>query len=313
MIKKINRLIQKKKYAIYAEVVLSISAHNFQFEDICQILDLPYTSLQAFVDSLTKIKFNHLSSKDQLEFYIGFSAFEKDTIKHLYKKLVYPIFLLLAGFVLSFYFSSFFAPSILELLQDFDIQKFELSLLFWFVTLLKYAYFILFLILFILLVLLTQKDWPFVIYIRFHHKKWMALVRNILTIRFTYVYLYLLKKGLNTQNILKEMKDITGIPDVSWLAFHIEKGLSSGKTLHESFDSSFLSPLYLVYLNHGYYTESMIESLEKVLTILQGLVLTQFNKYIFILKTLSYTLILIMVSIFYIYLFQPLSIMEAIL
>lgn len=313
MIGKIKKLIKRKEYAMYAEVVLSISSHNFQFEEISRILDLPYDSYHSYVESLTSIRFNQLSSKDQLEFYIGFSAFEKDTMQHLFKKMIYPIFLLVIGFILSFYFSSYFAPSILNLLKDFSIQKIELSILYWSMMLLKYLYFMLFLSLFILVIFLLQKNWAFVFYIRFHQKKWMKLIRNIMTIRFTYVYLYLLKKDLNTQHILQEMKEVKGIQDVSWLAFHIEKDLSLGYTLHEAFNSSFLSPLYIVYLNHGYYTESMIDSLEKVLTILEGLVLTQCDKYIFIFKTVSYALILVMVSVFYIYLFQPLSIMEAIL
>ncbi len=312
-IKKIKTKVNKAKYKVYAPVVLSILNKNFNYDDVKEFLNLPYANVSSFIASLTKINFESLSQKDQLAFYIGFSKFEKQLKQDLLKKMMYPIFLCILSFVMTLYFSNSFAPSIIDLLHGFEVNTQILSFLHLLINIVKCLMLIVLLFIALLLLVLLQKDFSYVLYIRFHHYRFMSLIKNLMTLRFSFVYLFLLQRELNTQRILNEIKNSIGIADVKWLAFHIEKEMLKGQSLLDAFNQAYFEPLFLVHIQQGYFTKNLTESIKSYIELMTQIIQAQAQSMILLFKTLTYIYILILVSIYYYFLFQPLSIMEAIL
>ena len=283
------------------------------FDDVKSIFNLPFDTLETYLASLTNLIIHEASMVQNLNFYLRFDSFQIQLKQELGSRLLYPSFLIILSFILTLFFVHPFAPSILEMLSDFSIKTRYLNILYRTVWVIKYIQMFLILSFIILIFFLIQKNTKTIFYIRFHHFRFMHLIRNYISMRFAFVYRYLLQEGLNTQEILMMMKKSEGISDIKWLAYHVEAQLIEGKGLIDGFSLSYFDPMFIIYLKDGYYTENLKDSLENYLNLVLDVIKAQAKNLIFVIKSFVYLYILFMIIIYYIFLFQPLSMMEAIL
>ncbi|NLW15010.1 MAG: hypothetical protein GX038_01945 [Erysipelothrix sp.] len=306
----IKKTIRKSNYQFLAPVVLDILNTKISFEDIKTILKIPFNNLSEYLDVISNFRFENLTDTDNLGFYIGFTKLVAELKEISIKKFIYPMFLLVVSFVLTFYFSTTFGPSIIEMLEGFDVHNKQLYFVLHMVNLLKVIWIILIVGLIILLLIIHNKDLRYVLFIRYHNLKIFGFVKNILSSRFIFVYQYLFKLNLTTQEILKEIKEVKGLGDVKWIGYHIESNLSQGKDLLSAIDLEYFNPFMIIYFKNGFYTNKLSKSLDTYQKTLDKIIKNQCERYILYFKTFVYAYIIIFVGIYYLFLFQPLSILE---
>lgn len=309
---KVKDYFKKRYYENYAVVIEGIMSSNFNYEVIQNELNLPFNSLSSYQRFITDVHFSQISSLDNLRFHIRYSSFEEALKTNILQDILYPLFLLLLSFILTIAFNHSFAPNILEMMAGFNVKTTKLELIIVFTKMLNILWYLLILILGILLLILLSKDLPYVLYIRFHQKPYFKTIRNIMTLRFCFVYQFFLNHNLNTQEFIKITQDVQGLDDIKWLTNHTKRNLEKGAALKDAIDLTYFNPMFKLYFLKGYFNHDLNNSLKEYNLLLEKIIHQDVKQLLRRFKIFVYVYILLFIGIYYIFLFQPLSILEAI-
>ncbi len=316
MLYKIKEFIQnsqkKKHYAPFAKVIQGILNAHFNYDVVQKELDLPFDTLDEYVCFISDVQFPKMSALDNLKFHDEFQAFESSIKSSFLKDILYPLFLCLLSFILTLSFNKAFAPSILDMMDGFNVSTIKLQIIYSFTRILNLCWVGVMLCLICLIIILVSKDLPTVLYIRHHNKKFFKTVRNILTLRFCFVYQFFINKGLNTQEFIQLSQDVNGIDDIKWLSGHIKRNLEQGIELKDAIDLSYFNPLFRLFFIKGYFNQDLNQSLGELIELLNTMIHQEISQMIKKFKGFVYLYILVFIMIYYVFLFQPLSVLEAI-
>ncbi len=302
--------LNKKQHKPLAPIITGMISHKFSYEEIRNALNLPFESLEQYAMFVSDVYFTEMGVLDNLTFNLQYEKIDTKLKKLLLEKLTYPLFLFVLSFMLTLFFNQKFAPSILYMLKDYQIEKLSLNIIYGFSSLLKFLWILVLIIFVVISLLLSQKDFRYLVYIRFHNFKFMKTVRNILTLRFSLVYVFLLKRKYTTQDFFKQIKKSTGIEDVKWLGYLVYEKITQGEPITEALDHAFFNPYFILYFKKGFYNQDISKSLDEYIDILEMMITQEISQIVTLFKACIYTYIFIFIGIYYVFLFQPLSIME---
>ena len=108
------------------------------------------------------------------------------------------------------------------------------------------------------------------------------------------------------------MKDINKMKDMEFIASKISSNLNKGNDTFTAFNLSYFDPVFLLQFKSIYYTNNISTEFISIIDTLREKLLSEFKIYLNLFKTFVYVYLMFIIGIYYLFLFQPLSILEVI-
>ena len=288
---------------VYEYLKLGIS-----FEHLDYNLEFNQYLIILFVKPYQELK-NIMKDFDAFKFLMAHYKFKKSLLTEIFKENAYPMMLILITYLLSWFFILIFSPNVISLVQDFDVSVDSIILYQTLVRLLLWFYHIVFIVMFLILFSLQFKDLKTIMFIIFCHK--FPLVKTYVSYRFALLLLLFLEAGIKTQSLIQIMRTY-GLGDLSrWIAYHLQESLDKGDDLMTSFNTEFIDKNLKYFINLGVTDQDLRKALNKYLEIAQFEMKHMIKNLSRALKLLTFLIIIVLLSLFYLVLYYPLGIMEA--
>lgn len=272
---------------------------NIEFRDYLNILfNEPYLRLKLI-----------LKDFDAFQFLMSHHNLKKSLITEIAKENAYPLLLMVLSYLLSWFFILFFSPNVISLVKDFDVSFDSIILYQNFVRILLFFYHLIFMFICLLFLMFQFKDLKTMLFIMFNSK--VTILKTYVSYRFALMLLLFLKAGIKTQSLIQIMRTY-GLGDLSrWMAYHIQESLDQGEDFKSSFKLSFIDKNLCHFITLGVVDQKLESALEKYLILAQFEMKHMIKKISRGLKLISFLIIIILLSLFYLVLYYPLGIMEA--
>ncbi len=272
---------------------------NIDFSEYLNIL---------FKESYLNLK-SIMSDFDAFQFLMSHHKFKKRLLLEIIKENSYSLLLIVISYFLSWFFILFFSPNVISLVKDFGVS-FDSILIYQYVVSSFLAIFHLFIILICFLFFLLQfKDLKTVLFIITNSK--VTSLKTYVSYRFALMLLLFLEAGIKTQSLIQIMRT-HGLGDLSkWVAYHIQESLDQGEDLRTSFKKSFIDKNLGHFISLGVIEQNLESALKKYLILAQFEMEYMIKNISRALKLLSFLIIIVLLSLFYLVLYYPLGIMEA--
>ena len=166
-----------------------------------------------------------------------------------------------------------------------------------------------FIVLVVFFILIRSKDIKTMLFIIFSNK--ILFIKTYVSYRFALMLLLFLEAGIKTQSLVQIMRKY-GLGDISrWMAYHIQESLDQGDDFQKSFKQNFIDSNLNHFLNLGVIDQNLENALDKYLLLSQMEMKFSIKIFSRAFKLLSFLIIILLLSLFYLVLYYPLGIMEA--
>lgn len=246
---------------------------------------------------------------DVFKFLMAHYKFKKAVLMEIIKENSYPLLLIVLTYFLSWFFILFFTPNVISLVRDFDISIDTIVLYQLFVKSILWFYHISFLIFLLVMFLLQFKDLKTILFILLSNR--IKIVKTYISYRFALMLLLFLEAGIKTQSLIQIMREY-GLGDLSkWMSYHIQESLDRGEDFKTGFDTEYIDKNLKHFINLGIMEQDLENALRKYLILAEFEMKHMIKKISTSLKLLTFLVIIILLSLFYLVLYYPLGIMEA--
>lgn len=299
------------------ELVIAYLEAGVDFEQIRNLLKLPYDTLEQFCSTVYKdhpqvyLKLKSLFSMPMiLRYYNDYSLFKNQLLNQIYQQLSYPLILFTCIYILMTFFILKIFPMIFSLIVSFDITMPMLRWLHYFVVIIYIILTIIVVSTLILILVLLKKQHLKLFVIICHQYPWFKTFKMIYTQMFAYTFLLIYRLGASTQQILEIMRVSTLSYFVGWLSELTTYQLEEGESLIESLDNHFLDDQFISLFQLGRVDNKIKEYLEAFLELNHKRIFINIKKISLTLKQITYGLLAILIIIFYQILLSPMQMMS---
>lgn len=310
---KSTKFSDQKQHQI--EILLAYLKAGLDFTDAQKLLDIKEKTLDEYVRNLydNPSQFNvlneYLSLQDLLKFTFETKSFNKDLFKQILKILTYPMILYTLMYSLMLFFILFLFPSMLNIVELFDLQTtllnlfyFILRIIFIFLTIMN-----LLIVIGILLILKRQHQKIFINYVKEY--RFLTIIRDIYTHQFAYNFHLFLSKGFSTKLTLELIKESETSYLNAWLATLISYQLQEGKTFIDSINHPLLEKQFILVSQLGTQSNQSIDYLKMYLMTSRKIIESKLKQSGTILKLITYTLLAFLIIVMYQILLAPMSLL----
>ena len=141
----------------------------------------------------------------------------------------------------------------------------------------------------------------------------MALIKEIVTYRFSVCLAFLLSLNISTLEVIKQLRSLKELVDVSWVAYHLDQKFNLGKSIFEVFEDSSLSESFITFYKQGIITNNAKIALQNYKRYGLEMIEYKLKRLSIFLKTIAYLVLVSLMILFYSCLFMPLKILEGVL
>lgn len=300
----------KRRHKTYSNLILTMLSNKINFEDIKETLELPYDSLEDYLLANYKYYSDILNPYQELKLWFNYENLFDSLEKHFKKEFMYPFILFIMSFVLTLFFNFKFSKSILSLLDGFGVNKPGLYLIVFVMRLIMLIWFLFVLIILIVVYLLKVKDLGIYLFMKFNHFSIFKIIKTCLSLKFIFFYQHLYNLNLKTKDVLIKMTQINKMKDMEFIASKISSNLNKGNDTLTAFNLSYFDPVFLLQFKSIYYTNDINTEFISIIDTLREKLLSELKIYLNLFKTFVYSYLTFIIGIYYLFLFQPLSILE---
>lgn len=313
------KFLNIKKSSIFSQqdeseikLILSYLDAGLDYQQIRELLQTQHESLKSYTQQYyPTVRFDQLSQyfsyKDLLRFIFEIKTFNKHLKHKTLKIITYPLILYSLMYSLMLFFIFVLTPSLLNVIQLFEIDNPSLNL---FSVILKYLFIGLTIfnsLVFILILIHKSDERKKLLFIRI---KKHTILNDILTLQFAQFLNILIKHGFSTKQALDIMRQGSDNHLVRWIATLISFNLEEGKTFSDSINLTHLSSDFITMTQLGLINNQSQTLIQTYINTSKTKIEIKLNQFGNRLKLFTYTLLAVLIIFMYQILLAPMSLMN---
>lgn len=319
-----NYYLIKKFHSIFKnnlddlELVMAYLQAGLDYQVVKEMCHLPCETLEEYTqliyehhqDSYLVLK-QFFSFQTILEYIYDYETFKRTLRSELLKKLSYPIILIVSVYSLLVFFLVKIFPMMFDLIKSFDVYISSLQIINIVLWIMLSLLTLVLCLIIIVGLLLTKKQNQKMMVIIFHRYSFFNEINRVYTHLFAYNFKLLHSYGASTKQIIEIMKSSSISYFVKWLAQLTSYELEEGRTLQLSIENELLDKQFIQFIQLSSYAQSLQHYLNIYLEINELSIHRSINKIAKVTKIIAYSLLAMLIIMFYQVLLTPLQMMNS--